>query len=83
MICDNCRTRKNCNKIISERATYCSDRKLDFADATEAVKTLAKLLGSYGIYSSDMLENISAWREACFGSVSDLGNALEETRHDL
>lgn len=83
MICDNCRTRKNCNRIISESATYCSDRKPDFADATEAVKTLAKLLGSCGIYSTTMLENISAWREACFGSVSDLENALEEIRHDL
>lgn len=83
MICDDCKYRDKCNKIISEHTTYCPDRKPDFADATEAVKTLSKLLGSYGIYSATMLENISAWREACFGSVSDLGNVLEETRHDL
>lgn len=79
MICDNCRTRKNCNRIISESATYCPNRNLDYADVSEVIKTLAKTLGSCGMYSPDVIENISAWREACYGSV----DASEETNHDL
>ena len=35
MICDDCKCRDKCNKIISESATYCPDRSWHSADSTE------------------------------------------------
>ena len=82
MICDDCKCRDKCNKIISESATYCPDRSWHSADTSKTVKMLTKVLQSHGVYNlamleniSAMLENISAWREAC--------NISRETNHDL
>ena len=35
MICDDCKHKDKCNKIISESATYCPDRSWHSADSTE------------------------------------------------
>ena len=70
MICDDCKCRDKCSKIISESATYCPDRSWHSADTSKTVK-----LQSYGVYNLAMLENISAWREAC--------NTSEGVNHDL
>lgn len=79
MICDDCKCRDKCNKIISESAKYCPDRSWHSADTSKIVKTLTKILQSYGIHNTAMLENISAWREACYGSV----DTSEGVNHDL
>lgn len=79
MICDNCKCRDKCSKIISESATYCPDRSWHSADTSKTVEMLTKILQPYGIYSATILENISAWREACYGSV----DTSEGANHDL
>ena len=62
MICDDCKCRDKCNKIISESATYCPDRSWYSADTSKTVKKmLTKVWQSYGMYSPTMLENLSAW----------------------
>ena len=99
MICDDCKHRDKCTKIISESATdcvdksgnrlavalpngktlvcysSCPDRSWHSADTSKTVKMLTKVLQSYEMYNPTMLENISAWREAC--------NTSRETNHDL
>ena len=79
MICDDCKHKDKCNKIISESTTYCPDRSWHSADISKTVKMLTKFLQSYGVYNPTMLKNISAWRAACYGSV----DTSRETNHDL
>ena len=80
MICDDCKCRDKCNKIISESATYCPDRSWHSADTSKTVKKmLTKVWQSYGMYSTTMLGNMSAWREVCYGSV----DTSEGLNHDM